>query len=135
MRFLIFIVFTLLSNISFSQEKNCSDYKVGNFHYTNNNYTNWQIIRTDSEQIETNIKTGLVIHNSITWLSDCEFILTCTKVSKPSLEYAIGKIFRIRITETSNTGYTCIMMRNEIQKKDMVFNLKLSTSKTFSQKL
>ncbi|MFS4481616.1 hypothetical protein ACKGJY_01245 [Hyunsoonleella sp. 2307UL5-6] len=135
MKSLILIVFALLSNVSYCQEKKCSDYKVGVFEYTNSNYSDWQIKRTDNEQIEKNIKTGLVIHNSITWLSDCEFILTCTKVSKPSLEYAIGKIFRIRITETSNIGYTCIMMRNEIQKKDMVFEIKPLTTKTFSQKL
>lgn len=123
MRKLVFILFSVYSLSAFGQEKSCSDFKTGKFQYANTAYADWKITRTSTEQIETNTATGLVIHNDVIWTSDCEFTLTCTKVSQTKYKHAIGKVFKVVIIETSNDGYTCILMHNEIQPNDMTFKM------------
>ncbi|GGD06545.1 hypothetical protein [Hyunsoonleella pacifica] len=123
MRKLVILLFSIFSLSTFGQEISCSDYKTGNFEYDDILYSEWRITRTNAEQIETNATTGLIIHNDIKWLSDCEFTLTCSKVSQKKYEHAVGKIFKVVITDTSNDGYTCVMMHNEIQPNDLRFKM------------
>ncbi|MBC3759933.1 hypothetical protein H7U19_16085 [Hyunsoonleella sp. SJ7] len=119
MRKLVIILFYSFSLTTFGQEAQCSNFKTGSFKYASPLYADWSISRTDSTQIETNSKTGLVIHSRVQWLSDCSFTLTCLKVSQKDLQHAVGKIFQINITATSERTYTCISKRNEVQKEDM----------------
>ncbi len=123
MRKLVIILFSIFSLYTFGQDKTCSDFKTGKFEYTNASYADWEITRTLTEQVEVNTATGLVIHNDVTWLSDCEFTLTCSKVSQDAYKHAIGKVFKVKITEASNKGYTCILFHNDIQPNDMTFNM------------
>lgn len=123
MRKLVAILFSIYSLSTFGQEISCSDYKTGNFEYDDTSYSAWKITRTFTEQIETNTTTGLIIHNDIKWLSECEFTLTCSKVSQKKYEHAVGKIFKVVITNISKDGYTCVMMHNEIQPDDMRFKM------------
>ena len=123
MRKLVLLVFSVFYISAFAQETTCSDYKIGTFKYNNPLYKDWIIKRTAEEQIETNTATGLVIHNDVKWLSDCEFILTCQKVSQPQFNSAKGKMFRVVITETTSNGYTCISMKNDIQTEDLTLKM------------
>ena len=100
MRKLVFMLFCSFSLVTFGQDKACQDFKTGNFEYVNTSYSDWKVSRTDSLQTETNTKSGLIIHSAITWISDCEFTLTCTKVSNPNLQRAVGKVFEIEIVKT-----------------------------------
>lgn len=123
MRKLVFVLFSIFSLSTFGQDTSCSDFKTGEFRYANAAYADWKITRTATEQIETNTATGLVIHNTIRWVTDCELTLTCSKVSQTRYKHAVGKVFKVVIIETSNDGYTCIMMRNDIQPNDMTFKM------------
>lgn len=116
-------MFSFYSLSTFSQNKTCVDFETGEFIYADAAYKDWKITRTEMEQIETNKATGLVVHNTIKWVSPCEFALTCTKVSQPKYMKAVGKVFKVVITETSEQGYTCILLRNDIQPKNMEFEM------------
>lgn len=120
---LVLILFSVFSLSTFSQDITCLYFKTGQFEYADRAYKDWKIVRTNSEQIETNTATGLVIHNDVTWLSNCELKLTCRKVSQTAYKHAIGKVFKIIIIETSNNGYTCIMMPNEVYSSDTKFKM------------
>ncbi|GAL89327.1 hypothetical protein [Jejuia pallidilutea] len=123
MRKLFILLFCICASSTYGQDKTCLDFKTGKFKYENPSYADWQINRTDSIQIETNTATGLVIHNDVNWISNCEFTLTCTKVSQPVYNNAVGKVFKVIITDTSNNGYSCILMPNEVQPNNMKFKM------------
>lgn len=123
MRKLVYILFSIFSLCVFGQEKTCLDFTTGKFEYADMAYKDWKIVRTDSEQVETNTATGLVIHNDVTWLSNCELKLTCRNVSQSAYKHAIGKVFKIIIIETSSDGYTCIMMPNDMYSSDTKFKM------------
>ncbi len=123
MKKLAIILFSLGCICTSAQEKKCTTFKVGTFKYSNPLYADWIIKRTETAQVETNKKTGLIIHNEIKWLSECEFDLICTKVSQTQLQHVVGKVFHIQIIETSNSSYTCISRKNEVQDKDMTLEV------------
>lgn len=123
MRKLFLILFSMLFLNTYAQDKVCADFKTGKFKYTKTSYADWEINRTDTLQIETNTSTGLVIHNDVKWISDCEFTLTCTKVSQPEYKHAVGIVFKVVIVDTYPNGYSCISMRNEVQPNDMTFKM------------
>lgn len=124
MKRLIFILFFLLTFISFAQEKKCSEFKIGKYEYSNPKYSEWKIIRTDSTQIEISKKTGVKITSSIEWKSDCEFTLTCDKIQNSNLKDAVGKTVNVKIVETLPNSYMCIS-----QSQDFNFNLELEVLK------
>ncbi|GAA4896341.1 hypothetical protein GCM10023311_21310 [Flaviramulus aquimarinus] len=119
MRKLVLILFSILALSSYCQDKNCSEFKTGEFEYSNSNYSEWKINRTDSIQIEISTKNQIEIQSSIEWKSDCEFILTCRKVSNPNFEHLIGKIFKYKIIKTFDDRYICISKGNDIQPKHL----------------
>ncbi|MEW4922592.1 hypothetical protein [Algibacter sp. 2305UL17-15] len=123
MRKLVVLLFSLFSLVAFGQNKTCQDFKTGKFEYVDTSYADWKVCRTDAVQIETNTKSGLIIYSAVTWISDCEFTLTCTKVSKPKLQHVVGKIFEIEIVKTGNNTYYCISEKNEVQTKDLMLEL------------
>jgi len=123
MRKLFLILFSMFFLNTYAQDKVCSDFKTGKFKYTKASYAHWEINRTETLQIETNTTTGLVIHNDVKWISDCEFTLTCSKVSQPAYKHAIGKVFRVIIIDTYNDGYSCILVHNEVQPNDLKFKM------------
>ena len=117
------LLFTLNS---FSQNTPCSDFKTGEFKYSNFDFAQWIIIRNDSVQIEINKKTGLEIYSSITWKSGCEYSLICKKVinsqSDKTLE-VIGKKFHVIISKTFLDRYKCISKKNEVQSTDITLEM------------
>jgi hypothetical protein len=79
MKKLVYVLIFNLTFISFSQSKNCSDFKTGEFRYGDKERPE-KIIRTLDSQIETHPETGLEIHASIEWTSDCSYVLRYDKI-------------------------------------------------------
>lgn len=101
MKKLIAIKLIFLSLSSCSQEKNCLDFKTGNFVYLDKNQPE-KITRTENLQVETNPNTGIVIHSSIKWTSDCSYILTYEKILNcpDDVSHMIGQKIYADIIET-----------------------------------
>ena len=98
--FLIFVILLLLS--CGIPEKNCSQFKTGEFNFeskTENGVYNSRSIRNDSIEIEF---FGSSIDTSrITWVSECEYLLRKLRPKSLSEEKAVS----VKIINTSDKGY------------------------------
>jgi len=65
----------------------CANYKCGKF-FTFSPVTRNRINieRTDSLQVETDIKSGLIMKNRIVWKSPCEYEITGTYINKSTTD-------------------------------------------------
>tara|TARA_B100000989_G_C19531208_1_gene470008 strand:+ start:4241 stop:4642 length:402 start_codon:yes stop_codon:yes gene_type:complete len=83
-------------------DKNCSNFKVGEFNFvseTNKTVYNSRSIRNDSIEVEY---FGATIDTSkITWVSDCEYILRKLRPKNISEEKAVS----VKIISTFENGY------------------------------
>jgi hypothetical protein len=97
-----FLISILISLNSCSQEKNCTDFKIGEFKYVDKNLPEL-ITRTETTQIETNLETGIIIESSIKWTSECSYILTYEKIRnyQEDVSYMIGQKIYVDILETN----------------------------------
>ncbi|MCL5128004.1 hypothetical protein [Algibacter sp. L4_22] len=89
---------------SCSKEKNCADFKTGEFRYTKEGMLE-TIVRTENMQIETNLINKVVVKTSIEWTSDCEYILTYNEILNHPLDMSnlIGNKIYCEIVETNGT--------------------------------
>ena len=98
--FLVLFVLLLFSCVI--PEKNCSQFKIGEFNFeskTENGVYNSRSIRNDSIEIEY---FGSSIDTSrITWVSECEYILRKLRPKSLSEEKAVS----VKIINTSDKGY------------------------------
>ena len=98
--FLVFFILLLFSCVM--PEKNCSQFKIGEFNFeskTENGVYNSRSIRNDSIEIEY---FGSSIDTSrITWVSECEYILRKLRPKSLSEEKAVS----VKIINTSDKGY------------------------------
>ena len=98
--FLVFFVALFFSCVI--PEKNCSQFKVGEFNFkskTESGIYSSRSVRNDSIEIEF---FGSSIDTSkITWVSECEYILRKLKPKTLSEEKAIS----VKIINTSEKGY------------------------------
>ena len=96
------VVFVLLLFSCVVPEKNCSQFKIGEFNFeskTENGVYNSRSIRNDSIEIEY---FGSSIDTSrITWVSECEYILRKLRPKSLSEEKAVS----VKIINTSDKGY------------------------------
>ena len=98
--FLVFFVALFFSCVI--PEKNCSQFKVGEFNFeskTESGIYSSRSVRNDSIEIEffgTSIDTS-----KITWVSECEYILRKLRPKTLSEEKAIS----VKIINTSEKGY------------------------------
>jgi hypothetical protein len=99
MRFFIVLFFSLTFSFTWSQKKKCRELLNGSFIYTDEKAQDWIVYRRDSLQIETNSKTGVEIHSSIEWISDCKYVLTYIKVLNTDDSFFKGKKINVEITE------------------------------------
>ena len=97
--FLVFFILLLFSCVI--PEKNCSQFKIGEFNFeskTENGVYNSRSIRNDSIEIEY---FGSSIDTSrITWVSECEYILRKLRPKSLSEEKAVS----VKIINTSDKG-------------------------------
>ena len=103
----ISIFILLLTLNSFSQEKKCSDFKVGKFTYSDPDYADLITIRTDSLQIDSYPKMGWEMTSRIEWLTDCKYEIEYIKVNDPKMESLIGIIYVIEIIEIDDNKIIC----------------------------
>ncbi|VXB57765.1 DNA topoisomerase IV [Flavobacterium sp. 9AF] len=100
----IFLFLLALFLIScYEQERNCKDYKSGNFEFTreiDGKVETSYFERNDSIQIET--FRGKKDTSSVRWVNDCEFILK--KINPKSMNEK--KAIQIKILTTNTKGYT-----------------------------
>ncbi|MBL7885709.1 MAG: hypothetical protein JNJ52_03090 [Flavobacterium sp.] len=99
MRFFIVLLFSLTFSFTWSQKKKCRSFLNGSFIYVDEKSQDWIVYRRDSLQIETNSKTGVEIHASIEWISDCKYVLTYIKVLNADDSLFIGKKINVEITD------------------------------------
>ncbi|WP_179320742.1 hypothetical protein [Winogradskyella helgolandensis] len=100
MKKLLKSIILLLTLSGCAQEKNCAEFKTGKFNYVDEKLP-FEIIRNDTLQIERNLKTGVEIHTSVEWKSDCEYILTYKKILNINRDVSdvIGKQIFVNILE------------------------------------
>lgn len=103
----IFGLLFLINFSAFAQEKKCSDFKIGNFKYSKEEYKKYKVERHNSIQIETDTITGVKMEGSINWKSDCEYELTYTKVSEPKYAKALGQKLKVEIIKITGNTVIC----------------------------
>ncbi len=110
----LFILFLLtLSLSSFAQDKSCVDFQTATFVYADKDRP-VTISRADNKQVEINRESGLEIHSSIEWISDCEYVLTIENiVNHPKdvsrmigrqIPFEIVSVLGDRVTVQSKSG-------------------------------
>lgn len=97
----------LLSISTYSQSKECSNFKVGNFRYSHPDYSKYKVIRTESLQIETDTITGFELKGTIKWLSDCEYELVYSEISDSKFNAIIGQKVKALITNIEGNKIMC----------------------------
>lgn len=76
-RFIIpFLLFSYIVSCNSNSQNDCSKFHFGRFFSIQAFDQRNIILRNDSIQFETNIKTGHVFKSKIRWLNDCEYELT-----------------------------------------------------------
>ncbi|MCG2419546.1 hypothetical protein K8089_10970 [Aequorivita sp. F47161] len=102
MKYIVTFIILGFALIGYSQEKNCSNFRIGEFRYVEENMPE-KIIRTESMQIETNFDNNVVIKSTIEWISDCTYILTYSEILNYKYDTSdiIGKKIYCEIVETN----------------------------------
>ena len=101
-KFCLLTLVMVLLNSCYNQERNCTDFKVGKFEFTQeiDGVNETSIFeRSDSLQIET--FRNQTDSSSVRWINDCEFILN--KLNPKNREEKKG--IHIKILSTTQEGY------------------------------
>lgn len=103
MKKLLLLTLPLILVSCYNQERNCSDFKTGNFSFEqeiNGKKHTSTFVRTEKYEIETyNGKTDTA---SIRWINDCEYILQ--KLHPKNM--AEKKAVQMKILTTNTESYT-----------------------------
>lgn len=120
---ILFLVILVFFFNSCTQQKSCSDFKTGEFRYTDKKLP-VKIIRTNSIQIESDLKTNTIIKSKIEWLSECEYVLTYLEFDnfKEDLSHFINKKNFCEIIEI-HKDQTLIRFRSTATNRDEVVEL------------
>lgn len=100
---IVFCLFPFFLISCYEQERNCKDYKTGNFEFSREiegQIETSYFERNDSLQIET--FRGKKDTSSVRWVNDCEFILKKINPKSMSEKNAV----QMKILTTSEKGYT-----------------------------
>ena len=77
----------IVSFFSCRDKLTCKNFRSGKFIYnTKIDNVQFMIVRSDSIQIETDLKTGFITKAKIKWISDCEFEMHYVSSQDTSLE-------------------------------------------------
>ena len=101
------IILLLLTLNSFGQEKDCSNFKIGEFTYSDPDYADLITIRTDSFQTDRYPEMGWEMISKVKWLTKCKYEIEYIKVNKPMLESIIGTKYVIEIIEIKENKILC----------------------------
>ncbi|NHN24666.1 DNA topoisomerase IV [Flavobacterium jejuense] len=100
---IFFFLLPLFLISCYEQERNCNDYKTGNFEFTreiDGKMETSYFERNDSLQIETFREKRDT--STVRWVNDCEFILKKVNPKSMSEKNAV----QIKILTTTENGYT-----------------------------
>lgn len=134
MRFFIVLFFSLTFSFTWSQKKKCRELLNGSFVYTDLKAQNWMVYRRDSLQIETNSKTGVEIHSSIKWISDCKYVLTYIKVLNSDDRGYKGRKINVEITEVNENIIKYKSVSNGLEMDGEMIYLFNSLKRVHTQK-
>lgn len=98
----ICFIFCLVAFSSFGQNKNCEDFKVGEFVYPGN--PNKLSVRKDSVQESYN-NGKLEMLWSVKWINDCTYEMVCQKVFSENIPIKVGDRIVTTILETDSKCY------------------------------
>ena len=106
MKNILYLVLVVTSLNCFSQERNCGDFRTGEFRYVEKDL-NQKIIRNDTLQIEIGLNDKIEIHTSIEWTSDCDYVMTYKKILNypDDVSNVIGEKIYVSILETKDNWY------------------------------
>ncbi|RAJ13256.1 hypothetical protein [Olleya aquimaris] len=107
MRNLLPIIIFLLALTGKAQDKECLNFKVGKFKYTNPDYSDLITIRKDTLQIDYYPNFGWELTSKINWLNDCKYEMIYIAVNDSKLDLLIGTKFVIEIMEINNNKILC----------------------------
>ena len=107
MKNLILILILNLTLNGWAQEKNCSDFKVGKFTYSDPDYADLITVRTDSLQIDSYPKMGWAMTSRVEWLTDCKYEIIYIKVNDPKMKSLIGIKYVIEIIGIDDNKIMC----------------------------
>lgn len=118
--------FLISSSIAFSQDLDCTDFRTGEFRYTDPNLSGIIVIRTEKLQIERYEETGEEMHLYIDWISECEYTLTIKKIVNPNSKMPkanmTGKELPVKILKiegnimTFSSTFEGIELKGDLQK-------------------
>jgi len=91
----ITIIFFIMTLILIAQEKNCADFKVGKFTYSDLDYSDLITVRTDSLQIDSYPKMELETKSIVKWITDCKYEIEYIEVNDSKMESLIGTKYTI----------------------------------------
>ncbi|WP_298508294.1 hypothetical protein [uncultured Kordia sp.] len=103
----IIILTLFISLISFSQEKKCSDFKIGKFTYSDPDYADLITERTDSLQTDHYPKMGWKLTSKVKWLTACKYEIEYIEVNIPKMESIIGTKYIIEIIDINKNKILC----------------------------
>ena len=106
MKTVLALLFLIVPIYSFSQEKECSNFHIGEFRYVKDGMPE-HIIRNDTLQIEINPIDKVEIYSSIEWTSNCEYTMTYMKILNYPNDVSdfIGRKIYVTIIETKDNWY------------------------------
>lgn len=84
--------------------KNCSRFKRGTFRYKESSGD--YVIRKKKVQLEYSSVDNILFRHKITWVNDCEYILTFVEASKQQNTFVKDDQIRVLIIETGDNCFT-----------------------------
>lgn len=100
------LIFFLSLN-TYSQETDCSNFRIGTFRYCHPDFKNWKVVRTKTKQTETDTQNKIVIESTIEWISECEYELTYTSINEPESNSMIGEKIKVTIIKSFKNKIYC----------------------------
>lgn len=98
------ILCTILLPIDNDSKIDCKAFKTGIFRLVDKDQE-YLIERSDSIQIEKDLKKNTISKFKVTWVTDCEYELDILEGREEVMNFFKGKTLSIQILETSDIGY------------------------------
>ncbi len=101
---LTLILWTVLLPVDNGNEIDCKTYRTGKFRLVDKDQE-YIIERSDTVQIEKDLKKNTISKFKVTWVTDCEYELDIREAREEAMNFFKGKTLSILILETSDNGY------------------------------
>src|SRR6188768_66388 len=117
-----FITLIIIGSLFSCREKlTCKNFRSGKFIYNAKiNNDQYIIDRSDSFQIERDLKTGLITKAKIKWISDCEFEMHYVSSEDTALEKFSSMLGNIPVTnKILKIGEDYYIFQQEVERSKM----------------